>query len=105
VLARAAGQLNAQRAQASVASIIQSLSQSIGALCLHAQATRLQTCQSMVAMLTTAFDNLRVSKPALAHDILLTLATAADDAVRRGILTTIEGTMISGTATYLATRI
>jgi hypothetical protein len=105
VLTRASAQLGTQRAQASVESIIQGLSASISALCLHAQGTRIQTCQSMVAMLTSAFDNLRASKPALAHDILLALAKAADDATRRGIITTIEGTMISGTATYLATRI
>lgn len=105
ILGDAAEQLTVLRAAATTESILDGLTASIAALCDKAQGERLLACQSMVKMARTAFDYVRAAKPALAHDILLALAKATDDAARRGAITPMEGTMISGTATYLATRI
>ena len=101
----AAATLSALRDQAPTAQVLDALTESLAALCLGARTERLQTCQSMVKTARMVFDHLRDARPALARQALRTLAAAATDAMRRGIISQTEGTMIAGTATYLVTRI
>ena len=105
ILGDAADKLSVLRSQASTESILDALTASLTALCDKAQGNRLITCQAMVKQARSAFDNLRIAKPAKAHELLVALASAATEAARRGVITSSEGTMISGTATYLTTRI
>jgi hypothetical protein len=105
ILADAAAKLSALRDQATTVQVLDGLTESLAALCVATKAQRLQTCQSMVSTARLVFDHLREARPALARQALRTLAAAATDAVRRGIITPTEGTMIAGTATYLITRV
>jgi hypothetical protein len=105
ILGDAADQLTALRAQATTESILDGLAASIAALCDQAQGARIGACEAMVHLAQSAFTDVRASRPAAAHAILLALATKADNAARQGAITLIEGTMISGTARYLATRV
>jgi hypothetical protein len=105
ILGDAADQLTTLRAQATSESILDGLGASIAALCDQARSARLGACEAMVHLARSAFADVRASRPAAAHAILLALATKADNAARQGAITPMEGTMISGTARYLATRI
>jgi hypothetical protein len=105
ILADAADQLTALRAQATTESILEGLTASIAALCDQAQGARQGACEAMVHHAHSAFADVRASRPEAAHAILLALATRADNAAGQGAITPIEGAMISGTARYLATRI
>jgi hypothetical protein len=105
ILGSAANQLATERAQATTESILNGLAASIAALCGQAQGARIGACEALIHLAQAAFADLRASRPAAAHAILLALATKASTAARQGAITAIEGTMISGTASYLATRI
>jgi hypothetical protein len=105
ILGDAADQLTTLRAQATTESILDGLTASIAALCDQAHGARGGACEAMVHLARSAFAAVRASRPEAAHAILLALATKADNAAGQGAITPIEGTMISGTATYLATRI
>jgi hypothetical protein len=105
ILGDAADQLTALRAQATTESILDGLAASIAALCDQADGARVGACEAMVHLAHSAFADVRASRPAAAHAMLLALATKAGNAARQGAITPIEGTMVSGTARYLTTRI
>jgi hypothetical protein len=105
ILADAAAKLAALRVQATTAEVLAALTTSIAAICGGATAERLHLCQWMVERARLATDHLRDARSTAAQQALRTLAAAATDAARRGIITPTEGTMIAGTATYLVTRI
>jgi hypothetical protein len=105
ILADAAHQLNTMRGQATVDGILDGLTASLAALCDQARGARHGACQSLIHLAREAFDNVRALRPAAAHAILLALAARADDAARQGVITPLEDRIISGTATYLSTRV
>jgi hypothetical protein len=105
ILGDAADQLTTQRAQATTESILDGLSATIAVLCDQAQGARQGACEAMAHLAQSAFTDVRASRPAAAHATLLALATRAGTAARQGAITPMEGTMIAGTARYLATRV
>jgi hypothetical protein len=105
ILGDAAAQLNVMRAQAATESILEGLTASIAAICDRAQGARHGACEAMTHIAQAAFADVRASRPAAAHATLLALATRAGSAARQGAITPMEATMISVTATYLATRL
>jgi hypothetical protein len=105
ILGDAAGQLTTLRARATTETILDGLTASIAVVCDQAQGARHGACEAMSHHIQSAFADVRAGRSAAAHAVLLALATRADVAARQGVLTPIEGAMISGTATYLATRI
>ncbi len=104
ILGDAADQLTRMRAGATTESILDGLTASIAVVCDQAQGARHGACEAMTHHVQSAFTDVRAGRPAAARATLLALASRADAAARQGAITVMEGTMISGTATYLTTR-
>lgn len=105
IVGRTAQQLAALRDQSSPETIVDRLSASIAAICRDATGSRNGACESMQQLSRNALEHVRAARANAAHNVLLALATRADDAARQGALTPAEATMIAGTARYLTTRI
>jgi hypothetical protein len=93
------------RSRTPVTGIVSNIASSLDALCSGAQGPRLGACQSMHDELDNARNQIVGERPIPARNTLDALSTRAADAVRLGALEPWEGTLISGTAAYLKTRI
>lgn len=93
------------RSQTPVPGIVSSLALTLDALCSGAQGARLGACQAMRNELDNAKNHIVAGRPIPARHTLDALSKRAADAVRQGALEPWEGTLVSGTATYLKTRI
>jgi hypothetical protein len=104
ILGDAADQLTRLRAGATTESILDGLAASIAVVCYQAQGARHGACEAMTNHVQSVVADLRDGRAAAARAGLLALATRADVAARQGAIAATEGAMISGTASYLATR-
>lgn len=104
VLENAVQQLTAARTQTSTEDIVTSLSASLAALCDRAEGARFGACQKLGAILSQTVGALQAAQLAQARQHLAVLAKAATETARQGTFTSAEAAMLSGTATYLTTR-
>ena len=105
LLVDARDSLVSMRSHTPVTGILSNLGIGIEALCIEARGARLGTCQAMRNELAATEAHLAGGRAAAARKTLDALSTRADNAVRQGALQGWEGLLVSGTATYLKTRI
>lgn len=97
--------LVAMRSRSSVTTILASMTSTLDAICTDAQGARVGACQSLRHLLDGATSRTAERRSVPARNLLDALSTRARDAAREGALESWEGLLISGTASYLKTRI
>jgi hypothetical protein len=105
LLADALQGLVAARAATSVADILSSTAASVDALCAGADGERLGACQAMHNVLANATEQIAQSRTLPSQKVLDALSAIATDAAGRGAIAPWEGTLVSGTAAYVKTRL
>jgi hypothetical protein len=104
VLVRELGLLSDLRARSSVSAVLSDLTQSVAAICDGAQGARLGACQAITTNLATAANHLAEGRTTPLRNVMNSIAQRASDAARQGAFAAWEGTLVSGTAAYLAAR-
>ncbi|HEY0581531.1 MAG TPA: hypothetical protein VGE94_05065 [Chloroflexota bacterium] len=105
LLLDAVDSLTVMRSQMPVPGIVSSMALSLDALCSGAQGARHGACQAMRNELDNAKKHIAEERPIPARNTLDALSKRAATAVRQGALEPWEGTLVSGTAAYLKTRV
>jgi hypothetical protein len=103
-LLHAMGLLSDLRARSSVSAVLSDLTQSVATICDGAQGARLGACQAITTNLATAANHLAGGRTTPLHNVMNSIAQRASDAARQGAFAAWEGTLVSGTAAYLAAR-
>ena len=103
-LLRELGLLSDLRARSSVSAVLSDLTQSVASICVGAQGARLGACQAITTDLATAANHLAGGRTIPLHNVMNSIAQHASDAARQGAFAAWEGTLVSGTAAYLAAR-
>ena len=105
ILSDALDSLVAMRSRTSASGIASNIALSLDALCNGAQGARLGACQAMRNELDNATKQIAEQRSIPARNALNALSARAADAVRQGAFEPWEGTLVSGTAVHLVSRI